>query len=390
MLILVCNAGSTSLKFKLFSMPDETVLVESRIERVGNPNGGLYTFVSEGYNERDEKKVIIDYRAGINAFLESLLKSGKIHNVEEIEAIGYKTVLSKDHYGVHVLDDEVLRGMEEYMVVAPAHNRHYLAAIRTFKEILPQVPMVGVFETAFHQTLAPEAYVYSAPYEWYEKYGIRRFGYHGASHSYVADCLKERMGESYKAVSCHLGGSCSLCAIVDGKSVDTSFGLSLQTGLPQSNRAGDLDPYIIFYLVNSCGMTLAEVEEGLQKNGGLLGISGVSGDLRDVAEAAKEGNERAQLAVDIFCRELIRYIGGYAAMMGGLDAVAFTGGIGENSQMVRDYVMNKLAFLGMNKNDAEVKRGEITRLTTEDSKVAAWVIPANEELGIARAVYRVK
>ena len=390
MLILVCNAGSTSLKFKLFSMPEETVLVESRIERVGNPAGGLYTYFSDGYEEREEKKVIPDYRAGINAFLASLLSSGVVNSVEEIQAIGYKTVLSKGHYGVHVLDEEVLKGMEEYMVVAPAHNRHYLAAIRTFQEILPSVPMVGVFETAFHQTLKPEAYVYSAPYEWYEKYGIRRLGYHGASHSYVADCLKERLGDKFKAVSCHLGGSCSLCAIEDGKSVDTSFGLSLQTGLPQSNRAGDLDPYIIFYLVHSCGMTLEQVEEGLQKNGGLLGISGVSGDLRDVAEAAEQGNSRAKLAVDIFCRELVRYIGGYAAIMGGLDAVAFTGGIGENSALVRDYVLDKLAFLGMNKNPAEIRRGEIARLTDDKSRVSAWVIPANEELGIARAVFRIK
>lgn len=382
--ILVCNAGSTSLKFKLYDMPSETIIAQSRIERVGNPSGGLFTYEGAGVTYTDEHKVISDYRSGITAFLEQLIKSGAIASVEQLDAVGFKTVLARGHLGVHIIDDAVLKGMEDMLVLAPAHNRHYLAAIRTFKDILPDVPMVGAFETAFHQTMPPEAYIYSGPYDWYEKYGIRRFGYHGASHSYVAYNLNRLIGKSYRAVSCHLGGSCSLCAIVDGKSVDTSFGLSLQTGLPHNNRAGDIDPYIIFYLNKVYGLSLDEIEKDLQSRSGLLGISGVSGDLRDVQIAAEAGNARAKLAVDIFCHELIRYIGSYAAIMGGLDAIAFTGGIGENSAEVRDFVMKKLAFLGMVPSSGKIVRGEICCITAPESKVAAWVIPANEELGIAR------
>lgn len=388
MKILVCNVGSTSLKFKLFDMPSEHVLVQAGIERVGNPDGGLYKFKTETVDYKEERMVVKDYRAGIEIFLNMMLEYHVIGSMDEISAIGFKTVLSKGHLGVHVIDDAVLKGMDDYLVVAPAHNKHYLAAVRTIQEILPETTLVGVFETAFHQTIPEEAYVYSAPYEWYEKYGVRRFGYHGASHSYVAANLNERLGEHYRAVSCHLGGSCSLCAIVDGKSVDTSFGLSLQAGLPQSNRCGDIDPYLIFYMVNSCGKTLEEVEKELGTQSGLLGISGVSGDLRDVLEAADEGNERAKLAVDIFIHDLVKYIGGYAAVMGGIDAVAFTGGIGENSDYVRGRVIEKLAFLGI-KLAYEPKKDEtVTKLTDEASNVSVFVIPANEELGVARATLK--
>lgn len=387
MYILVCNAGSTSLKFKLFDMPSEKVLATGKMERIGDKNGGYFGYTNEltGKTVEEEKNVIADYKQGINQFLDVLTgeTAGAIKDISQIDAVGYKTVLSKDHYGVHIIDDAVLKGMEDYMVVAPAHNTFYLQAIRTFKEIVPKTPMVGVFETAFHQTMEPEAYIYSTPYEWYEKYGFRRYGYHGASHSYVADCLNEKIGSKYRAVSCHLGGSGSITAIVNGKSVDTSFGFSLQVGLPQMSRAGDIDPYVIFYLMKSHGLTLDEVEQGLQKNGGLLGISGVSNDLRDVEEAAKT-ESRAKLALDIYCREIIRYIGGYTAIMGGLDAIAFTGGIGENSETVRNKVLSHFGYLGLKLNEKPVARGQISTLTEEDSPLKVFVIPANEELGVAR------
>ena len=281
MRILICNAGSTSLKFQLLSMPEETVLAAGRIERVGSPCGGLFVYEAGADRVcRDEAFVAPNYEAGIRAFLEKLTDArlGAVRCVDEIDYVGFKTVLSKGFYGTHVLDEAVLRGMEEYMTVAPAHNRHYLEAIRTFEKVLPGTPRIGAFETAFHQTMPPQAYIYSAPYAWYEKYGIRRLGYHGASHSYVADCLTQRLGPSYKAVSCHLGGSGSLCAIVDGRSVDTSFGLSLQTGLPQMSRSGDLDPFIINYLIQKEGLRAEEVFHALETEGGMLGISGVSND----------------------------------------------------------------------------------------------------------------
>ena len=388
MKILICNAGSTSLKYKLYEMPEEAVLATGKIERVGDKRGGYFLFENTrtGETQTEDKRVIPDYEAGIHAYLSFLQKSDAIQDIAEIASVGFKTVLSKDHYGVHIIDDAVLKGMEEYMVVAPAHNRHYLQAIRTFLRVMPNTPLVGVFETAFHRTLPKEAYLYPVPYEWHEKYGVRRFGYHGASHSYIADCLNERLGGHYRAVSCHLGGSSSLAAIVDGACVDTSFGMSLQCGLPQSNRAGDFDPYLIFYLTKSCGLSLEEVEQSLQKNSGLLGISGVSNDLRDI-EAASAHSPRAKLAMDIYIRELIKYIAGYAGIMGGLDAICFTGGIGENSATVRNAVLEKLAFLGIERAVDSPVKGEISCITTPKSKVRVWVIPANEELGVARKTY---
>jgi len=370
-------------------MPSETVMATGKIERVGDPNGGLFVYENErtGQTVTDDQKVISGYEDGIRAFLALLTdpEVGAIADVGEIQAVGYKTVLSKDHYGVHVIDEAVMQGMEDYMVVAPAHNKFYMQAIRAFQKIIPDTPMVGAFETAFHQTMPKEAYTYSIPYEWTEKYGLRRYGYHGASHSFVRDCLNERLGPTYRAVSCHLGGSGSLAAIVDGNSVDTSFGFSLQTGIPHMSRAGDIDPYFIFYLVKTAGLTLDEVEQGLQKNGGILGMSGISNDLRDVEEKAAT-NERAKLALDVYCREIIRYIGAYAGIMGGLDAIAFTGGVGENSDTVRNKVLSHFEFLGIKRNNLPVKRGEICCMTEADSNVQVFVIPANEELGIARKV----
>lgn len=334
--ILVCNAGSTSLKFKLYDMPEETVLAEQKQERV------------------------TDYESGIRAFLDT------IPGVS-VDAVGFKTVLSKDHYGVHVIDDAVIRGMEDYMVVAPAHNTFYLKAIRTFQKVMPGTPLVGVFETAFHQTIPEENYLYPIPYEWYEKYGVRKFGYHGASHGYVSEYLNKRLGSTYKAVSCHLGGSSSITAIVDGKSFDTSFGMSLQCGVPQSNRCGDFDPYLIFFMHQKAGLSYEEIEETLTKKSGMLGISGVSNDCRDIEHAAKEGNGRAELALQMFIKEVAGYIGRYAAEMGGLDAVAFTGGLGEKSRKVREGVLKKLEFI---------------------TGLKVFVIPANEELGVARKTWR--
>lgn len=335
--ILVCNAGSTSLKFRLFEMPSEKELSVRKYERV------------------------TDYEAGIKEYLKTLPE-----NIQ-IDAVGFKTVLSRDHYGVHLIDDDVIKGMEDYMVVAPAHNTFYLKAINTFKKIMPEMPLVGVFETNFHRSIPEVNYLYPVPYDWYEKYGARKFGYHGASHSYVAGVLNKELGGHYKAVSCHLGGSGSISAIVDGKCFDTSFGMSLQCGIPQGNRCGDFDPYLVFFMHKYAGMTYEEIENELQKKSGLLGVSGVSNDLRDILAAASAGNERAVLAFKMYAKEVTGYIGRFAAMMGGLDAVAFTGGIGENSEAVRNYVMNHIRFMG---------------------DVKMFVIPANEEIVVARECCR--
>ena len=390
MLILVCNVGSTSLKYKLFNMPSTEILVEAKTERVGRGDAIFsYRNNQNGFFEKLEGISVPDYAAGIRLFLKYLLgeDSGALRSIEQLEAIGFKTVLAKGYYGVHELTDEVIDAMEECIAVAPAHNPPYIQAIRVFRSILPDRLMVGCFETAFHTTIPLSRRIYALPYEWYEQYGICRLGYHGASHGYIARQIKARAGEHFKLISCHMGGSGSICAIEDGKSVDTSFGFSLQTGIPHANRSGDIDAYIIPYLLSQ-GMAMDEIMKGIDKKGGLLGISGVSNDLRDIQEAAEAGNERAYLAIDAFCESVIRYIGGFYAELGGMDYLVFTGGIGENSALVREKVCSRLSCLGIS-FDPEANRalrGEGV-ISAPDSSVTVLVLPTNEEVGIARTVF---
>ena len=391
MLILVCNAGSTSLKYKLFAMPEETVLAEGRMERIGR-NDAIFTFVNcmNGFRERTEGLSIPDYTSGVQMFLNSLLdaEKGCLTEIGQLDAVGFKTVLAKGYYGVHELTEDVIRAMEEYSAVAPAHNPPYIQAIRVFRSLIPDCLMVGCFETAFHRTIPLSRKLYAVPYEWYERYGIQRFGYHGASHGYIASQVEEMAGKDCRLISCHMGGSGSICAILNGESMDTSFGFSLQTGLPHANRSGDMDAYIIPYLLG-LGMPLEGILRGIDKRGGLLGISGVSNDLREIQEAADRGNERAELAIDIYCEAAVRYIGGFYTELGGMDYLVFTGGIGENSFAVREKICSKLACLGVvldrEKNSTVSGRAEISAM---DSKVKVYVIPANEELGIAKTIWR--
>lgn len=291
MKLLVSNVGSTSLKFKLFDMPEERVLCEAKIERVGSRDAAIMSYRSHlsGARFSAEGLCIPSYAEGIALFLEKLTggETGVIKGVEEISAIGFKTVLSRGYYGVHELTDEVMENMREYLYIAPVHNAAYIEAIGQFRAVLPDVPMIGVFETAFHREIPLERALYSIPYEWYEKYGIRKMGYHGASHGYIAQ-QAAKLGRAERVISCHLGGSCSICAILNGKSVDNSFGFSLQTGVMHANRAGDIDPYIVPFLMSK-GMELDDILHGLSKNGGLLGVSGVSNDLREVSAAAAAG-----------------------------------------------------------------------------------------------------
>lgn len=387
MKVLAANVGSTSLKFKLFEMPEETALCEAKIERVGSRDKAIFAYGSlvTGKRYRLEGQCIQDYTTGIRMFLDALVSGeyGVIKNVGEIDRIGFKTVLSKGFYGVHELTDEVMDGMRQYLFIAPVHNAAYLEAIGQFDSLLPDVPKIGVFETAFHTTIPTERRIYGVPYEWYEKYGLMRMGYHGASHGYIAQ-ESRAYGKAGRVISCHLGGSCSVCAIEDGRSVDTSFGFSLQSGLIHANRTGDADPYMIPFL-QSEGLSAEEIEDGLSKHGGLLGISGVSNDMRDLQSAAESGNERARLAVDAFVSGIIKQVGAFYAELGGLDQLVFTGGIGEHSAFVRNAVCSRLRHLGIeldeNKNGASEPVGVIS---AAGSAVLVTVIPANEELGVAR------
>ena len=390
MLILVCNVGSTSLKYKLFDMPAAEVLAEGKTERVGRSDAIFsYRNRKNGFAEKLEGISVPGYAEGIRLFLRYLLgeKSGALKSIDELEAIGFKTVLAKGYYGVHELTDEVLAAMEAYVTVAPAHNPPYIEAIRVFRSLLPDKLMVGCFETAFHTTIPLSRRIYALPYEWYEQYGICRLGYHGASHGYIARQIRKRAGEHFRLISCHMGGSGSICAIEDGKSVDTSFGFSLQTGIPHANRAGDMDACVIPFLLTQ-GLTMDQIMEGIGKKGGLLGISGVSNDLRDIQDAAENGNERAALAIDAFCDSVVKYIGAFYAELGGMDYLVFTGGIGENSVLVREKICSRLSCLGV-KFDREANlavRGE-GRISTSDSPAEVLVLPTNEEVGIAQIIH---
>jgi acetate kinase len=392
MKILVGNVGSTSLKFKLFDMPVETLLCEGKVERVGSHTEAIFYYKNHKteFSVEKENCSSATYSEGIRLFLDCLTdpEKGVISEVGEISAVGFKTVLAKGFYGIHELNEEVLHAMEEYLFIAPAHNKPYLEAIARFRELMPKAKMVGVFETAFHTTIPLERRMYAIPYEWYEKYDIKRMGYHGASHSYVAQVLEKEYGGTGRAISCHLGGSCSVCAIEDGKSVDSSFGFSLQTGIPHASRSGDVDSYIIPFLLNE-GMQMDEILTGLSKNGGLLGISGVSNDLREIEKAMANGNERAKLAVDVFAASIIRHIGAYYAELGGLDRIVFTGGIGENSSLARSLICSRIAHMGIildeEANRSSNKNKRI--ISSKGSKAEVMIIPANEEIGLARHTY---
>lgn len=392
MKILVCNAGSTSLKFKLYGMPQCDLLATGKVERVGSEDDAIFGYcnIGTGYREEADRQNIPDYRAGIKRFLTCLTQGegAVLANISEIERVGYKSVLSKGHYGVHEIDEGVMQGMRDFLALAPVHNSAYLSAIQTVQAVLPQARHVGVFETAFHRQIPLERKLYGVPYEWYEKYGVQRLGYHGASHGYIADVLNAEKAE-YAAISCHLGGSASICAILNGRSVDTSFGMSLETGLIHANRVGDMDPTMIQFLKQE-GLSEQEILEGCQKKGGLLGISGVSNDMRYIEEAADAGNKRAKLAMDVFVTGIVHYIGAFYLDLGRLDDLVFTAGIGEHDPRIRQMVCEKLAPIGVKldgaKNEACSGEGVIS---AEDSAVRVRVIPTNEELGIARRTYEI-
>ena len=387
MKILICNVGSTSLKYQLFDMDrNEQVLAAGGVERVGQAKGLFYhKSAVTGANLRMEA-VFPTHREAISMMLEHLL-AGSVESLEEISCVGFKVVHAKGVTGVQYLTEDVLQAMTDFNSVAPAHNPPYIAAIRQFQSLMPATPLIGSFETAFHANMPPEAYLYPIPVELSRKHAIRRYGFHGASLEYLSSWTASEMGRSdLRLVCCHLGGSGSLCAVKDGISVDTTMGMGLQCGVLQNNRIGDMDPYVIFYLVEACGMTLEEVKTMLQTKSGLYGLSGgVSNDLRDIQEAADQGNEDCRNAVKAYAYGIKKYIGAYAAAMGGLDAVVFGGGIGRNSAAVRAMALEGLAFLGVelnSKKNTAAKGG--MDLSVEGSPVRIYVVDTNEEIIVAR------
>ncbi|MBQ8610624.1 MAG: acetate/propionate family kinase [Oscillospiraceae bacterium] len=383
--VLVCNAGSTSLKFKLLAMPEEETLAVCKIERIcsGGDSVFQYTNPKTGKAWKQSGMAIESYSSGIRLFLEYLTDSeyGALQDAAQIDRVGFKTVLSKGFSGDFELTEEVLQGMRDWLPIARVHNGAYLEAIAAMREVLPDTCFVGAFETAFHSTIPLQQRIFGVPYEWYEKYGLQRMGYHGASHSYIADCLNALHPQGYKAISCHLGGSCSVCAIENGKSMDTSFGFSLQSGVLHAARAGDVD-CDVFAFLKAQGVAEEEILKGLQEKGGLLGISGVSSDLRYV-QNAMDTNPRAKLAVDAFVAGVIRYIGAFYAELGGLDELVFTGGIGENAALIRKMICEKLPHLGIQISD-ERNTENAAVLSPAESRVTVRIIPTDEELCVAR------
>ncbi len=389
--ILVINAGSSSLKYQLLNPETGVLLAKGLCERIGIDGKFTYKPQIEGKQVLDAVDVAMPtHSEAIQAVLNALVDkdNGVIGSMKEIDAVGHRVVHGGEKFAKSVvITDEVMQAIEECTPLAPLHNPANIIGIKACQELMPGVPMVAVFDTAFHQTMPPVAYTYALPYEYYEKDKVRRYGFHGTSHKYVSQRAADMLGkpiEQLKLISCHLGNGSSVTAIDGGKSVDTSMGFTPLAGLPMGTRSGDIDAGILEYLMNKYGMDIKEMVNVLNKKSGVMGVSGVSSDFRDLEEAFEQGNERAGLAVDMFNYGVKKLIGAYAAAMGGVDAIIFTAGVGENSASQRMAIASGLEFMGVKMDeDANKVRGEERVISAPDSKVTVLLIPTNEELMIA-------
>lgn len=394
MKILVINSGSSSLKYQLIDMTNETVLAKGVCDRIGLEHSFLKQTSFDGNTVVIEKD-LYNHRLAIKEVINTLTdkKTGVISDMSEIAAVGHRVVHGGEKYsGSVVIDDEVLQAIKDCSELAPLHNPPNIVGIEACKHIMPNVPMVAVFDTAFHQTMPKHAYIYALPYEIYEKYKLRKYGFHGTSHKYVSERAAVMLGrplEELRLISCHLGNGASICAVKGGKSIETSMGFTPLQGLCMGTRSGTIDPEVITFLMDKEKMTIKDVRDFLNKKSGVLGISGVSSDFRDLQEAADSGNERAALAIDIFCYRVKRFIGDYSAVLGGVDAVIFTAGIGENNDIVRAKVLENMEYLGIKIDPEKNKvRGKEMDISTPDATVRTLVIPTNEELAIARETFK--
>ena len=388
--VLVINCGSSSLKYQLIDSQTEAVLAKGLCERIGID--GRLIYQKAGLDKEVTEASMPTHKQAIQLVLDALVNptTGAIADLSAIDAVGHRVVHGGEKFATStVLTDEVIAVIEECNDLAPLHNPANLIGIRACQELMPNVPMVAVFDTAFHQTMPDVAYTYALPYEYYEKYSVRRYGFHGTSHSYVSKRAAEILGKDVKelkTIVCHLGNGASICAVNGGKSVDTSMGLTPLEGLIMGTRSGDVDPSILDFIAQKENLTLSEVMNVLNKKSGVEGISGVSSDFRDLAAAAAEGNDRARLALDAFVYRVVKYIGAYAAAMNGVDVICFTAGCGENDATTRANIMSYLGYLGITV-DEEVNngaRGKEAVISTPDSKVTVLAVPTNEELAICR------
>ncbi|MFP7734411.1 acetate kinase [Priestia aryabhattai] len=389
--IMAINAGSSSLKFQLFEMPSETVLTKGLVERIGLDNA-VFTISVNGEKQTDITE-IPDHAVAVKILVEKLLSQNIIQSYDEITGVGHRVVHGGEKFADSVLiTDETLAEIEALSDLAPLHNPANIVGIKAFQDILPNVPAVAVFDTAFHQTMPEKSFLYSLPYEYYEKYGVRKYGFHGTSHKYVSERAAELLGrpiEQLRLISCHLGNGASIAAIEGGKSIDTSMGFTPLAGVAMGTRSGNIDPALIPFIMEKTGKTADEVLNVLNKESGLLGVSGISSDLRDLIKASAEGNERAETALEVFASRIHKYIGSYAARMSGVDAIIFTAGIGENSDVVRARVLRGLEFMGVYWDPAlNSVQGEEAFISYPHSPVKVMVIPTDEEVMIARDVIR--
>lgn len=396
MLVLVINSGSSSLKYQLIDMAYEKCLAKGVCDRIGLE----MSFVKHTNMLTSKSEVIesdlYNHKVAISEVISALTNSeyGVINNMKEIHAVGHRLVHGGEKFKSSVLIDvSVMETINDCIDLAPLHNPPNIIGIEACKEIMPHIPMIAVFDTAFHQTMPQHAYLYALPYEFYKKYSIRKYGFHGTSHKYVGERAADMLGKPFdqlKIITCHLGNGASICAIKNGKSYDTTMGFTPLEGLAMGTRSGNIDPAIISFLMDKENLSVKEVTDILNKKSGVLGVSGVSSDFRDIEDAAEKGNSQAKLANDIFVYKVKRYIGDFAAAMGGVDCIVFTAGVGENNIPLRLEVVEGLEFLGI-KVDAEKNniRGEETDISTDDATVRTLVVPTNEELAIAREVKRV-
>lgn len=390
MKVLVVNAGSSSIKYQVFDMTDESVLAKGLVDRVGIP-GTTLKHEPTGKDDVLIKQDLPNHTEGMKLVLNVLVNPeyGCIKSMDEIGAVGHRVVHGGEEYAASaVIDDHVKKVIRDCFDVAPLHNPPNLMGIEACQDLMPNVPHVAVFDTAFHQTMSPEYYMYALPYDVYEKFKVRRYGFHGTSHYYVAHRAAEMLGKPYedcKIVTLHLGNGASMAAIANGKVVDTSMGFTPLEGLVMGTRSGDIDPAIVFYLMEKLNMDASEANSYFNKKSGLLGLSGVSNDLRDIQEAADAGNERAKLALEVYYKQVKGYIGNYIAKLNGCDCLVFTAGVGENGIGMRENICKDLECLGIKMDNAKNNvRGKEVDVAAADSNVKIFVIPTNEELVIAR------
>ena len=393
--VLVINCGSSSLKFQLINSDSEQVLAKGLCERIGID--GSLTYQPAGGEKVKSDKAMPTHTEAIQFVIDALTddKTGVVKDLKEIGAVGHRVVHGGEKFAKSVvITDEVMKAIEECNDLAPLHNPANLIGINACQELMPGTPMVAVFDTAFHQTMPAKAYMYGLPYEYYDKYKVRRYGFHGTSHSFVSKRAAELVGKPYDAVKtivCHLGNGASICAVENGESVDTSMGLTPLEGLVMGTRSGDIDPAILEFIAKKEDLDIAGLMTMLNKKSGVFGLSNnLSSDFRDLTSAAESGNEIAATTVDVFCYRVAKYVGSYVAAMNGVDVIAFTAGIGENASLVREKVMEYLGYLGVAiDKEANDSHGEEVKISTPDSKVDVFVIPTNEELAIARETVEV-